>query len=136
MIGVVRKDRGGAPQLFGEHRSGEEVGPGGSAEGEEEVGRGALRLAEAVGAADQEARLAPALVPPALEPAGEIEAGGRAALLVEGGGGGGLGEGGGGGGGAFLSGGGGGRAFGAGGEGRPPLSGSSVTFTGQATRLR
>src|SRR3954471_19328863 len=103
MIGVVRKDRGGAPQLFGEHRSGEEVGPGGSAEGEEEVGRGALRLAEAVGAADQEARLAPALVPPALEPAGEIEAGGG-------------GEGGGGGGALFSRGGGWCRLCGRGGE--------------------
>src|SRR4051812_49586499 len=83
MIGVVRKDRSGAPQLLGEHRPGEEVRPGGAAEGEEEVGRGALRFAEAVGAADQEARLAPAFVAPALEAAGEIEAGERLAFLVE-----------------------------------------------------
>src|SRR4051794_34742516 len=82
MIGVVRKDGGGAPQLFGEHRAGEEVRPGRLAEGQEEVGRGALGLLEAVGAADHEPGLAPAIVAPVLEPAGEFEGAERLALLV------------------------------------------------------
>src|SRR3546814_5066086 len=33
MIGVVRKDRGCAVKLFGEHRTGEQVRPGSRAEG-------------------------------------------------------------------------------------------------------
>jgi hypothetical protein len=59
------------------------VGPGGPAEGEEEVGRGAVAIAEAVGAADQEARLASALVAPALEPPGELGGAERLPFLVE-----------------------------------------------------
>ena len=80
MIGVVRKDRGGAPQLLGEHRSGEKVRPGRPAEGEQQVGRRPGIVLEAVGPADQEARLAAALVAPALEPARELRSS-RAARL-------------------------------------------------------
>src|SRR3569623_292724 len=58
MIGVVRKDRGGAEQLLGEHGAGEQVWPGRLAEGEQQVGAPALGIAEAVGGADQESRLA------------------------------------------------------------------------------
>ena len=35
MIGVVRKDAGGAEQLLGEHGAGEQMRPGGAAEGEQ-----------------------------------------------------------------------------------------------------
>src|SRR4051812_41794674 len=48
MIRMVRKDRSGTPQLLGEHRPGEEMGPGRLAEGEEKVGTGAVGLAESV----------------------------------------------------------------------------------------
>src|SRR5437870_2822574 len=83
MIGVVRKDGGGAPELLGKHRPGEKVGPGRPTEREEEVGRGAFRPAEAVGAADQEARLPTPFVSPALEPPGEFEATESLAFFVE-----------------------------------------------------
>ena len=73
MIGVVRKDARRAEQLLGEHGAGEQVRPGRLAEGDEEVGPAPFLVAEAVGAADQETRLAPAAVAPGLELAGESE---------------------------------------------------------------
>jgi hypothetical protein len=114
MIGVVRKDGGGAEQLLGEHRPGEEVRPGRLAEGEQEIGAAALLVAEAVGAADQETRLAPAAVAPGLQLLRECE--GRELL-------------------AFSS-----RRTvtlpSAGGGALPPDSGSSVILVGHAIRFR
>ena len=114
MIGMVGKDARRAEQLLGEHRPGEQMRPGRPAEGEEQVGAGALGIVEAVGAADQEARLAPAVVAPAFEPPGEGERAELLAFLVEQDGD------------AVL-----GRR-----RRLPPLSGNSVTFTGQAMRFR
>ena len=83
MIGMVGKDARRAEQLLGEHRAREQMRPGRLAEGEQQVGAGALGLAEAVGAADQEARLAHAVVAPALQPAGEVQRAELLAFLVE-----------------------------------------------------
>src|SRR3954469_1816183 len=79
MIGVIGKDAGGAEQLLGEHGPGEQMRPGRLAEGEQQIGAGALRIAETIGAPDQEPRLADAAVAPALELMGEGE---RAELLA------------------------------------------------------
>ena len=83
MIGVVRKDAGGAPQLFGQHRAGEEVGPGGSSEGEKEVGTSSLFVIKAVRASNHEARFAPSVVPPASESVGEVQRAEHVPFLVE-----------------------------------------------------
>src|SRR5688500_3227964 len=83
VIGVVGKDRGSAPELLGQHCAGEEMGPGGAAEGQEQVGTGAVRVRKAVGAADQEAGLAAALVAPAFQTPGQLERAERLAFLVE-----------------------------------------------------
>ena len=71
MIGVVRKDRGGAKQLFGEHRADQQVRPCRRAERQQQVGICANVLAVTVGGADQEARLALAIVAPGFEFLGE-----------------------------------------------------------------
>src|SRR5690349_20819740 len=83
MIGVVRKQACRAEQLLGEHGAGEEVGPGRLAEGEQEVCFSSFCFAEAVRAAEQEARLPFATVAPGLQPLREGDRAQLLALLVE-----------------------------------------------------
>src|SRR3546814_6123034 len=64
--------------MFREHGAYEEVRPGCLAEGEEKIGTGAGFVVEAVGAADQEPRLSPAVVAPAFK---LLREGQRAKLL-------------------------------------------------------
>ena len=72
MVGMASENAGGAPQLFGKHRAGEHVRPGHGTEGDEEIGFRAPRLAVPVGSADQESRLAHAIVAPAAKQGGEL----------------------------------------------------------------
>src|SRR3546814_11975473 len=65
------KDAGRTPQLLGEHRAREQMRPGRAAEREQQVGPRPLGIVETVGGADQEARLAHAVVQPAAKRRGD-----------------------------------------------------------------
>ena len=58
MIGMPRKDSGGAIKLFQQHRAGQHMRPGGGTEGEQQVGRGALGIGMPVRRAPSGARAA------------------------------------------------------------------------------
>ena len=81
---MPREDGGGAVELLGEHGPHQPVRPGLAAEGEPQLGRRQRPLVEPVGTADQERRRPLALVAPAGEAIGELDAGEVAAALVQG----------------------------------------------------
>ena len=83
VIGMPRQNRGGAPQLLGQHGPRQHVRPGHVAEGDQQIGLGAHGIAVAIGGADQEARLAHALVAPVPEQRGEFFRRELAPALVE-----------------------------------------------------
>jgi len=83
MIGVVRKDRCGAEELFGEHCSHEQVRPGRRAERKQHIGGVALPFVMPVRCADQESCLPRPGVPPALQFPGELNGGQPFATLIQ-----------------------------------------------------
>lgn len=80
---MTSENAGRPPQLLGEHDAGEEMRPGHHAEAEQQIGLRARGIAMAVGRADQEARLAHALVAPAAEQASELFGGQQAPAFIE-----------------------------------------------------
>ena len=69
--------------MLGEHRPGQQMRPGRSAEGQEEIGALPLLLIVAVSRTDQESHLPLAAVAPAFEEGGELTRRQSLAALVE-----------------------------------------------------
>ena len=83
MIGVVRKDRCGAPKLFRQHCSRHKVGPCHAAERDQQVCFLSLGVAEAIGAADHQAAFTHSPVAPDGQLIGEFQGGELPAFFIE-----------------------------------------------------
>jgi len=83
VIGMIGEDARGPEQLLRKHCPGEHMRPRRGTERQQQVGLVLERLIMAVGGADQEARLAPAIVAPAFEFLREFNGGKGLAALVQ-----------------------------------------------------
>src|SRR4051794_29999405 len=82
VIGVVRKDRCRAEQLFGKHRPDEQVRPGPRPERKQQVGAAPVVVIVSAVRADKETRLAFAVVAPSFELARKLRRRQRLAALI------------------------------------------------------
>ena len=80
---MPRQDGGGAVKLLGQHDAGEKVGPGGAAEGEQQVGALARLGRMTIGRAEKEAAFAKPLLTPAADQRGEFLGGQVLPGLIE-----------------------------------------------------
>lgn len=64
MIGVIGKDGACPPQLFGQHRPGHQMRPGGLAKGDRQIGTGFFFGCQSIGGTDQEADFPDPLIAP------------------------------------------------------------------------